>query len=259
MEFDENGLLTPEAILQLEEIERQAIRANNAWKHNIDVRQIEEIASKIASHCLSAVADKRNLLTQEGALNVSIFEFLVQSGYPIIKGDSNQKDWLHSTDESGGQVATEIPRIERIRGSIPDFLMYNGHNRLELKTAACATSKDQIPKAFFEKDLYHLQRHEFEDQETYPWEGVPRERRNAEIAVLVCDISLALNNQEITDMFGAIQDSGRNSVKGHDGVTYVSEVGNYKSSFALQAMGRDSEPVEKFVVLIAFPSLRDGA
>ena len=259
MEFDEYGQLTPWAILQLEEIESQEIRAYNDWMHNVDVRQIEEIASKIASHCLSAVACNRKLLMLEGALNVSIFEFLTQSGYPIIKGDSNQKDWLHSIDESGMEVATEIPRTERSRGSTPDILMNHGHNRLELKTAACATSKGQIPEKFFEKDLNHLQRHEFEDLETSPWEGVPREHRNAEIAVLVCDLSLALNNQEIKKLFGSIQESVRISVNGHDGVTYVSEVGQYMSPFKLQPRDKNSELVEKFVVLIAFPSLRDGA
>lgn len=259
MEFDENGLLTPEAILQLEEVERQATRADSDWKHNKDVWCIEEIASNISSHCLSAVADKRSLLTLEGALNVSIFEFLLQSGYKLIKGDSNQKDWLHSIDESGNQVAREIPRAERGHGSTPDFLIYDDHNRLELKTAACATSKNQIPKQFFEKDLKHLQHHELEDLNTYPWEGVPRKHRNAEMAVLVCDLSLTLNNQKIEKLFGPIQDSVRNSVKGHDGVTYVSEVGHYQHSLSIQPMGKASELVEKFVVLIAFPSLRDGA
>lgn len=260
MDFDnDSGLINTESLLQLLEIERQANRAHHASQHNVDVSNIRSIAEHIASHCLCAVAKDRSLLLQEGALNSSIFNFLIESGYPIIKGDSRQRDWKYRTDEEGKIVANQIPRTVRKTGVTPDFLMYDDRNRLELKTAAYASSKDKIPSEFFYKDLRHLQRQELEDLETYPWEGVPRTHRNAEIAILVCDLSIAQSSEGIGQLFGQIPDIGKNAVKGREGVTYTFDVGTYETNFNVQPSSENLISIQRFIVLTAYPSRQDGA
>ena len=52
-------------------------KAYHDHEHNLDVDRIKEIAIAISNHCLSGVAKQRTLLLLEGALNISIFDYLL--------------------------------------------------------------------------------------------------------------------------------------------------------------------------------------
>lgn len=258
MEFDESGIPTIESLLFLEESERLVERSDKAWRHNLAVQRLNELGEHIAEHCLEAVAIKRSLLTQEGALNVSIVDFLKASGFSTIDGDSNQRDWLHYVDEDGKSVAERVPRKLRNGESICDILVDPHGDRIEIKTSAYATSKNKISSEFFDKDLNYLQRHEFEDFETFPWEGVPREHRGAEVAILAVDKPIAVRSKKLKQLVGDISGDETKRISGGDGVTYVVRTGTYAVDQILNVVSARPRKIEKFVVVVAIPSARDG-
>ena len=93
MEFNSDGLITSEALAQLLEYERQEGRSAEAHEHNMDVAQIAKLGRRIVDHCLKSVAMNRDLLEQEGALNVDIGRFLKKEGFSIKKLDSHGKQY----------------------------------------------------------------------------------------------------------------------------------------------------------------------
>ncbi|WP_296650806.1 hypothetical protein [Paraburkholderia sp.] len=202
MEFDEDGVFDLEASMQLSEYERLERRAADAHAHNMDVAQIVTLGRLIVGHCLVSVAANRDLLEQEGALNVDIGRFLKHEGYKIEKLDSHGNKYRRSI-VGGLQTAQDAPRAARSAGVLSDLIVDERGDRVELKTAAFATPKDRVPDDLFDKDLAYLERAPYTgDLERYGYEGLSRPERLAEMALFVADKKIAQGSSRLRAMVG---------------------------------------------------------
>lgn len=257
MEFDSNGMMTPESLILLEDIRRQEERANVAHEHNMSVADIAALGASIMRHCLDAISLNRDLLVLEGALNISIRTFLKNGGYTIRSGDSGGNDYLHSQTAEGTSVARKVPRRRATLRVNSDLIVDHDDKRVELKTAAFASPKDDVPDELFEKDLFHIQRQELEDLETFPWEGVLRNAREAELALFACDKVLARRSRRLQVLVGDISSSNRIVVAGHDGATYIVETKLYVPAQRLHVERARQMVISEFIVFMAIPSRRE--
>ncbi|MDN7790004.1 hypothetical protein QZM66_20825 [Burkholderia contaminans] len=257
MDFDEDGLPTPESLIFIEQIERQAARDAITQQHNKSVQSIRALGESILQHCLRTVSFDRDLLRMEGALNSSIVTFLKRAGFFVRIGDSHRSDYLHGLDDNGKAVAMKVPRERDNPKVVSDVIVERDGERIELKTASFASPKESIPSELFNKDLRHLQRHVLEDLETFPWEGLLRINREAEMAIFVCDKIIAEQSDRFCALVGDLSSSDRVVRRNHDGVTYVIETGFYTPDQQLNVQSSKPIVVEEFIVLLATPSERE--
>jgi hypothetical protein len=257
MEFDSDGILTPESLFLFEQIQRQGEIASVAHEHNMSVAHVAAMSESIMRHCLNAISLNRDLLVLENALNVSIRRFLKDSGYTIRSGDAGSDDYLHSQTAEGGSVAKKVPRRRANLHINSDLIVDHDDKRVELKTSAFASPKNGVPDELFDKDLSHIQRQQFEDLETFPWEGVLRNDRAAELALFACDKIVARRSKRLQALVGDISSPARISVAGHDGATYVVETGQYVQTEQLHVQRARPFVIKDFIVFMALPSRRE--
>lgn len=256
MEFDENGVITPEALMQLLELERQEVRAVEAHAHNMDVKKIASLGQLIVNHCLSSVAKCRDLLELEGALNIDIARFLKTEGYKIEKRDSRGKKYLR-TIADGVQVAEAAPRSAKSTRVSSDLIVDEQGDRVELKTAAFATSKDSVPDELFDKDLAYIERDPYSgDLERYSDEGLCRSERQAEFILFVADKKIAQGSPRLCSLVGGFDSDKPVSGKTLNGLTYEIHTGAFEPSEVLEVKRKRTIRIESFIVLLVYPSLQ---
>jgi hypothetical protein len=254
MEFNSDGLITSEALAQLLEYERQEGRSAEAHEHNMDVAQIAKLGRRIVDHCLKSVAMNRDLLEQEGALNVDIGRFLKKEGFSIKKLDSHGKQYRRGISE-GSQTAQAIENSTEFTGVISDLIVDERGDRVELKTAAFATPKDKVPIELFKKDLAYLERPTYTgDLERYPWEGLDRHERLAEMALFVADKKIAQGNSRLRAIVGKIDSNNFKKGATANGLTYEVHTGSYDPSEVLEVQRSRPMQVKNFIVLLVYPS-----
>ncbi|WP_322014923.1 hypothetical protein [Paraburkholderia sp. J12] len=254
MEFDEDGLITPEALEQLVEYERLESKATAAHAHNMDIAQISALGRRIVEHCLVSVAENRDLLEQEGALNVDIGRFLKKEGYTVNKLDSRGNRYQRSITE-GVQKASVAPRLNESTRVHSDFIINDRGDRVELKTSAFATPKDKVPDDLFDKDLAYLERDPYKgDFDRYAYEGLSRNERLAEMALFVADKNIACGSSRLRSMIGDIDSHDKKIGTTSSGLTYEVHSGFYQPSEVLEVERTRPIRVENFIVLLAYPS-----
>lgn len=256
MDFDENGIPSIESLILLEEIIRHEERANIAHEHNMRRSEIADLGIKILEHCMEKISADRELLAQEGALNSTITSFLCKEGNTVRKADSHGNDYLHYMKD-GKRIAERTASFREKSDINSDIIIGRNNNRVELKTAAFATAKDKLVADFFSKDLNYLQRKPFTNMDDYPWEGMLRKDRSAEMAILASDKNIASNSNRLIALIGNIS-SDENIIRTlHDGVTYIIRTGTYKNDQVLHVQRDKPLKIEKFIVLLALPSVRE--
>lgn len=259
MDFDPvSGVITIESMFELERLEREGQRSAAVHDHNMDVDETRWLCNEIVTYVLAEVPKQRSLLSGEDALKMSLRDFLIRRGYGLRIGGPGENDFLHGLTLDGCIEAVEVPRVRERQGVNSDLLVGRRGQRLELKVAAVAGSTNYVKGAVFE-DLAYLQRLPFEDADSYPWEGVQRNKRSAELFVFATDKIIALSSPRIRSLWGDITSFDRIETRGADGVTYMCATGGYDPS-QVMTFPRKGLPTQasQFVVLTAMPSPREG-
>lgn len=256
MDFDENGMPSIESLILLEELVRDAERANTAHEHNMQRSEIADLGMKILEHCMEKISADRELLAQEGALNSAITSFLCREGNTVRKADSHGNDYLHYMRD-GKRIAERTESVREKSDINSDIITGKNNNRVELKTAAFATAKDKVVPEFFSKDLDYLRRKPFTSMDDFPWEGMLRKDRSAEMAILAADKNIAVHSQKLMALVGDISSDEHIIRPLHDGVTYIIRTGIYKNDQVLHVQRDNPLKIEKFIVLLALPSVRE--
>jgi hypothetical protein len=237
VDFDQDGLITPEALAQLLETEKLEQRAAESHLHNMDTAQILELGDLIAQHCLKCVSTKRALIEHEAALNVDIGEFLKDLGFSIQKLDSRGQPYDRFV-KNAVQTASALSKLAHAPTVHSDLVVNSRGDRIELKTAAYATSKDRVPDSFFDKDLAHLERPIHDDSERHPFEGLGRAERRTDMALFVADMNIAKRSKRLRKIFGEIVGDTKITGATDTGITYNIYFGRYATSQVLVLNGK---------------------
>lgn len=257
MDFNSvTGVITTEALLELERLQREGEASRLAHEHNMEVSEVRWLANLVLEHALASISGKRSLIAGEDAMRMSMRDFLLQKNYDIRVGVPGKDDLIHSLAENGSVHATAVPRQRERENVNSDLLIGRRGQRLELKVATVAGSTNYVKKTVFE-DLAYLQRGFGDFPESFPWEGMWKSDRAAELVIFAADKSIALRSKRIAELWGDISRTERVEKMGHDGVTYICVTGKFQPTQTLTLFSKGAETTSKeFVVLAAIPSPR---
>jgi hypothetical protein len=248
-------------VFYLMELEATERKLHESYEHNLNQTMCRYYVDLILEHCLNVVSKKRSLLTQEASLGNSIKDFLMLSHQKELRSGSsvNGIDILTSFNSKTQYVSHWTSRIRDDESINTDIIIENGRVRIELKTGALATSKDNVSTELFTKDLPYIQKKPYSSPQDHDFEGKLRKDRQADIVIYVADKEVAMKSKALRKLIPILGEESKIEISSDDGVTYIAIEGDYAKNQKLVLNQHNNKITStQFICFAAFPSPREG-